>query len=158
MDIDQTSKNRLNQSQRTSLSIALRHLETAIESIDQLLDGDRRGILKHTTTDLPIGRREAARRMLTAMRDEIQVLTAEFDLEVEEQNGRRIAVALLAHSWEGLEDARVEKLRRYGAVDATLKDSLDPHIERLINLVLSLQEFILDERKIQDECAEYFVG
>ena len=82
MDVDQTYKNRLNQSQRTSLSITMRHLETAVESIEQLLERDRRGILKRTTTDLSSKRRDTARRMLTAVRDEIRVLTAEFDLDV----------------------------------------------------------------------------
>ncbi len=158
MDIDQTYKNRLNRSQISSLSITLRHLEMAVESIDQLLEGDRRGILKRTTTDLSAKRREAARQMLMAVRDEIQVLTAEFDLDVEVQNGLKIAVALLAHSWEGLEDARSENLRRYGAVDAALKDNLDPHIERLINLVLSLEQFISNKREMQDDSSEHLIS
>ncbi len=158
MDVDQTYKNRLNQSQRTSLSITMRHLETAVESIEQLLERDRRGILKRTTTDLSSKRRDTARRMLTAVRDEIRVLTAEFDLDVEVQNGLKIAVALLAHSWEGLEDARSENLRRYGAVDAALKDNLDPHIERLINLVLSLEQFISNKREMQNNSSEHLIS
>lgn len=51
-------------------------------------------------------------------------------------------VGQLAIAWESLEEARSVKLRAYGGVDPTLVATLDPHIERLIALLLALDRLI----------------
>lgn len=136
---------RLNTAQRNSVAITLRQLERALARAEALLGGPAEGTLSRTVTPVTPERADDARRFIEEARREIAATAAAFGLPVEEQDGRREIAGLLALAWEGLEDARAAKLRRYGAVDPALADSLDPRVERLIALVLALERAVSDQ-------------
>lgn len=132
----------LNRAQQSALTIALRHLELVLERAEILLAGPQEGLLSRTVTELSDDQVVVARRLIGALRDEIGAVAREFGLLPDEQNSRREIVGRLAIAWEGLEEARSTKLGRYGAVGPALAARLDPHIDRLVELVLALERHV----------------
>ena len=53
---------------------------------------------------------------------------------------RRVIVAEMTSAWCSLEDSRPAKLRRYGAVDTTLIETLDSRLDRLSRLVMAVKD------------------
>ena len=130
----------LNPAQRTALSTALMQLEQAVAETESLLDGSRQGITHATELDWSEATTRVLRELCHVVRRHIQELVNLFDLPVHRFHGRRVVVAAMSVAWTNLEDARPDKLRRYGDVDPTLRETLAPHLEHLINQVLELQQ------------------
>jgi hypothetical protein len=140
MGTQQTQAGRLNPRQRASLSIRLRHLERNLDEIDELLGGDREGLLYRAVTRLSDDRRTAIRETVDLLRTEIPTVAAKFDLEVEEKCGEWAIVAMLSSAWVSLDETWSKKLGRFGPADPALEGELDPHIERIIEHVLLVQK------------------
>lgn len=132
----------LDRAQQSALTIALRHLELVLARVEVLLAGPQEGLLYRTVTDLSPDQTVTARRLIGELRDEMTTMVYEFGLTPDAQDGRREIIGRLAIAWEGLEDARSTKLGRYGVVDPTLAARLDPHIDRLVELVLALERHV----------------
>jgi hypothetical protein len=62
-----------------------------------------------------------------------------FELPPHRWYGRQIIMAEMISTWTNLEEIRPERLRRFGAVDPTLTETLAPSLERLIQLVRDVQ-------------------
>lgn len=77
-------------------------------------------------------------KLVDRMLAEIAALTNQFGFEpkVEDIGGSVSAEMVIA--WADLNDMRSSKLRGYGEVDPALTETLDPHIERLIQLSYAL--------------------
>lgn len=138
MGWEQTPGRGLNHAQRTALTVTVRHLELTLDRIEALLAGAHAGRLHRTVTDLAPELAAPTPLLIAALRREIATMANEFSLTAAERDGRREIAGLLAIAWESLEDSRAAKLGRYGDIDPTLPDTLDPHIERLITLVVAL--------------------
>ena len=133
----------LNQAQALSLATTLRMLEERCDQIEHLLaDSGERGALHHTEQDIPETIQPALRGNLVMLRAQVARLAAEFHLGAEPRSARRTLVALLASSWQELEDARPAKLGRYGPLDPAVAPSLDAGIAELIALVQAMQSLL----------------
>lgn len=132
----------LNRAQQTAVTVTLRQLERALQRITPLLESTQEDTLSRTVTPLTPDRRQEARQLVSALRQEIAATARAFALVPEVSDGRRVIVGQLAIAWESLEDARSAKLRAYGGVDPGLEATLDPHIARLIALLLALERLV----------------
>ena len=130
----------LNPAQRAALSITLMQLEQAVAETEGLLNGPQVGITYATDVDWSDATVQALRELCRATRSHIQELVNLFNLPVHRFDARRAVVAAMSLSWTNLEDAQPDKLRRYGDVDLTLRETLAPRLERLIDQVLALQQ------------------
>lgn len=124
----------LNVNQRRAVAVTLRHLEETLANIDRVIHRGEQGILYRRVASFTPHQREQINRLITAMRAEIRRAAIQFDLPVEDQDAVRYVVGTLALMWEMLEDARPRKLANYGAVDPALEETLDPILQRLIEL------------------------
>ena len=77
---------------------------------------------------------------MVEIRAEIAHVADTFGLASEEQDAARRIIGLLGITWEGLGDVRAGRLRGLGDVDPELQVLLNPSVERLMRLVLALQE------------------
>lgn len=128
----------LNPYQKNALEIELRHLEQALLRA--------RGFIRHPPEDCrltsyrPIS--ETARLRLEELIDqvlaEIAVLVNRFELQPQVEDLGSYINAAMAQAWADLYDTLSPKLRRYGAVDPALAETLDPHIRSLIRLTYEL--------------------
>jgi hypothetical protein len=82
---------------------------------------------------------------LTLLRVEIARLAAAFQFGVTPHSATRTLVALLATSWQDLEDVRPAKLGRYGPLDPAITPSLDAGVSQLITLVQAIQSLLVDD-------------
>ena len=136
----------LNQSQALSLATTLSILEERCDQIEHLLAAaPTRGVLHHTVPDIPADIHPAQSDYLTQLRAEIARLTATFHLGVAPHSATRILVALLATSWQDLEDVRPAKLGRYGPLDPALTPWLDAEVTQVITLVQAMQALLVDD-------------
>ena len=77
---------------------------------------------------------------MVEIRAEIAHVADTFGFASEEQDAARRIVGLLGITWEGLGDVRAGRLGGLGSVDPELHELLGPSVERLMDLVLALQE------------------
>ena len=77
---------------------------------------------------------------MVEIRAEIAHMADTFGLASEEQDAARRIIGLLGITWEGLGDVRAGRLRGLGDVDSELQVLISPSVERLMQLVLAMQE------------------
>lgn len=130
----------LNENQRRAISVTLRLLEERLVDIEQVMNGNAQGILYRRTARFTSQQRKEMRKLIAAMREEIRRAATQFHLAVEEQSAERYISGKLSMSWESLEDTRSRKLKAYGEVDPALKETLDPILQRLIDLLFTLED------------------
>lgn len=129
----------LNQAQRTAVSTTLLHLERALDEIERLLDGPSSGVTYTTEVNLAPTTAQQIRRVCGDIRSEIAAMAERFELPPHRWYGRQVIVGEMTSTWTNLEEIRPERLRRFGAVDPTLTETLAPGLERLIQLVWAVQ-------------------
>jgi hypothetical protein len=130
----------LNQPQRNALATNLEQLERSLNEIERLLDSPPGGVTYTTEVDFSPITVEQLRARCHDLRSQIAETAAAFDLPCRRWNGRQLIVAEMSVAWVDLEDLRPPKLRRYGAVDPSLSETLAPRLERLSSLVLAIQD------------------
>ena len=137
----------LNKAQALSLATTLGILEERCDEIERLLAArSNHGVLHQTMRDISEDIQPELRANLVRLRAEIVRLAAEYQLGVEPNSASRRLVALLASSWQDLEDVRPAKLGRYGLLDPAVAPSLDAGVDRLISLVLAMQSLLSENR------------
>ncbi len=133
----------LNRAQALSLATTLSILEERCDQIEQLLAAvPTPGVLHHTVRDIPVDTHPALSAYLTQLRAEIARLAAAYHLDAAPHSATRILVALLATSWQDLEDVRPAKLGRYGPLDPALTPSLDAEVTQVITLIQAMQSLL----------------
>ena len=131
----------LNKNQERAVAVRLRMLEERLAIITRLMDDDERGRL-YRRDRAPYSAEQRARieAAIVEIRAEVAHVADTFGLASEEQDTARRIVGLLGITWEGLGDVRAGRLRGLGDVDPALREQLNPSIERLMDLVVDLQE------------------
>jgi len=135
----------LNVNQRRAVSVTLRLLEERLADIERAMEGSEQGILYRRIARFTPKQREQMRLLITAMREEIRGAATQFHLIVEEQSAARYVIGTLSMSWESLEETRPRKLKAYGEVDPALEETLEPILQRLIQLLFDLEDAALGE-------------
>jgi hypothetical protein len=132
----------LNQYQKRSVEVVLRNLEKAVDTLEEIVISDKKGLLYSRTISLSAEQRSRVAELAGEIKAEIAELAATFDLGKYEMDSRQAIASMLAIAFEGLEDTHSEKLDRYGDIDPSLPVTLDPHIDRLIDTVLALSRVV----------------
>ena len=131
----------LNPNQLRAVSIRLRLLEERLATVRNLMDTEERGVLYHRNRpQFSVDQRGAMVSLLAEAHAEIALLAEAFHLPCEEQDSARKIVGLLAITWQNLGDIRAQGLAGHGDVDPGLHDTLDPSVERLMELILALEK------------------
>ena len=134
----------LNQSQERALAITLRLLEERISAIRDLMDREDGGVLyRRPRPAFTPG--EAARidRLMAGIHEVIASIAEAFVLPREERDPRGMIVALLAMSWQSIGEMDARGMHAYGDTDPRLSEVLDPHVGRLMDLVLELEAAVV---------------
>ena len=133
-------RNLLNDSQRRSLSVTLQRVEMAAWRLEEALTQRSTPPLVLTRLTNPLDEQQQAALLALArlIRQEIALLAHEYDLAATEQNFARLVMAEFTLLWADLEDVRPQKLLRYGNVKPALHQVLDPQLQHLIHLVLTI--------------------
>ena len=127
----------LNENQQRSVRITLMLLEKSLDEIEHLLRGNgHEGLLYQIHKTIPEGQCQSILKAISLIRVEMKMVKDNFHLEVAHEDMKSKMRGILGIAWENLEDAKSAKLHAYGKVDATLKDTLDPHIDKIIQLIM----------------------
>jgi len=133
----------LNTPQRNSLTNVLRMLEERLRQAQAWLPGvDETGLLYHRSLRLSPKQQELAARIIAMALDEIAQVSREFDLQPAQDDLAAVISAGMSLMWADLVDTRSDKMNRFGAVDPRLAQQLDPHLDRLIEMVLLLSSLV----------------
>ena len=132
----------LNENHRRSLSIVLRRVELAAWRLEDRLTRETPPQLALTRfTDPPdSAQRAALLRLVKHVRQEVADLAGDYQLEVTEESFVRSTMGEFSLLWCDLEDSRPQKLRRYGAIHPQADEVLGPSIQRLIELMLAMND------------------
>ena len=130
----------LNPSQKRALVVQLRNLEQVLFRVDHCIGGRaEEGLLTHYIA-VPETIRLRLASLTEQMREEIALLVKQFELQPKAVDSRSYINAKIALTWSGLNEVLSSKLKRYGEVDPELSESLDPCLNRLIDLALQIAE------------------
>jgi hypothetical protein len=142
--------NLLNESQRRSLAITLRRVELAVWRLeDRFARGDPDDlVLTHFTHAPSPVQRSAFLHLVRQVRAEIATLAAEYQLEGSEEDFLRSVTGEFTLLWSDLEDTRPQKLRRYGTINPQAYDVLGPPIQRLIKLMLAMNDVAIGRQDV----------
>jgi hypothetical protein len=134
----------LNAGQRSALEVQMRLLETALLEIRRALrDPSPDAMLTHYKPLQP-SLAERMEPLIDRMLSEIGIIAGQFHLRPDLMIVGRYIRAQMAGAWSDLQDMRVAKLRRYGAVNPSLYASLEPRLKNLIALTMEAER-IVDE-------------
>lgn len=140
----------LNFSQRNALLVALRTFEERLYLFDEWIQGrEQIGILYRRRLAISEAQRAAIRSRVARALEHIARLAARFDLRPQEEDAAAMLRAEASVCWATLCDVRADKLKRYGQVDSRLAAALDPDIEALIDLSLSLASELTNDSNNQ---------
>jgi len=130
---------KLNERQRTAVVIALSGLERDLRQAEVWLRGQiQDGVLYRSSLRLSSARRARALSEIARALEVIVRLANRLELpSTEESLTSRIAAAMTI-DWANLIDTGSAKLKRYGPVDPELHGTLDPEMECLARLALSV--------------------
>lgn len=128
----------LNEAQLRAVTVALRHFERTLNTVERLLAGGEAGRLYRDDADFTPEQRARLEALIDQARQRLNALADRLALPVEVLSGRRIAAAACSSAWETLSDAAPRSLRRYGAVHPDLEQRIGPDIEALAELALLL--------------------
>jgi hypothetical protein len=129
----------LNPHQRGAVTIALRAFEEQLRQCDEWMQGrTEEGTLYRRRFFLSEERRTLVREQIAQALACIADLADQCSLSAQEEDAVAMLRAGLSASWAALCDVRANKLKRYGQVAPSLAQALDPSIETLIELSLSL--------------------
>jgi hypothetical protein len=134
--------NLLNENHRRSLGTVLRRVELAAWRLeDRITRGEAPTLALTRFTHPPDSVQKAALLQLTKrIRQEVAELASDYNLEVAEENLLRSVMGEFTLLWCDLEDSRPQKLGRYGAIDPQAYKVLGPPIQRLIELMLAIND------------------
>lgn len=139
----------LNNFQKRALSITLRIVEENIESIQQILEnGGYSGVLYETRYDITREIRDEISKRIPPARAEIEKIADMFHLEKQIGWASNSAYSKLPYWWEILENARAERLKRYGHISMGLGRELDPHLDAIIKILWEMERILLVIRKM----------
>ena len=124
----------LNPYQQMALEVQMRDLERTLLQIRRLIrETPESSLLIHYQPVSPA----ACARLETGidhMQAEITVLVERFQLKLRVEDIGSYIHAEMVGAWSDLHDLRVSRLQGYGAVEPSLNETLEPHIQQLIRL------------------------
>ena len=138
----QQCANLLNEDHRRSLATVLRRVELAAWRLgDRITRGEAPQLALTRFTNPPDAVQKAALLRLTKhIRQEVAELASDYNLEIAEENLLRTMMTEFTLLWCNLEDSRPQKLGRYGAINPQAYEMLGPPIQRLIELMLAIND------------------
>lgn len=133
----------LNPDQHRAVATTVRLLEERLAAIEDLLVRSEVGIL-YRRDRAHLGREREARIALTIseLRAAIRSVAEAFNLPRQEQDPVRKILGLLAISWESVGEIDARRLAGYGSVDPGLRKTLNPTIERLMELISKVEQAV----------------
>ena len=130
----------LNDSQKRALEVQLRNLEQVLYRVGhRIRERPEEGLLTHHIP-IPETVRRRFEALIKQMHEELAVLIRQFELQPKAVDSRSHVNATMALTWSSLNEVLSSKLKRYGEVDPALSESLDPCLNRLIDLALQVAE------------------
>jgi hypothetical protein len=128
----------LNPSQKRALEVQLRNLEQVLYRVGhRIRERPEEGLLTHYIP-VPETVRRRFEALIEQMHEELAVLIRQFELQPKAVDSCSYINATMALTWSSLNEVLSSKLKRYGEVDPALSESLDPCLNRLIDLALQV--------------------
>lgn len=140
----------LNPNQKRAVTVTLRLLEERLADIERVIAADERGILYERVASFTPAQRARMDELIGALREQIRRVAEEFHLPRESYSAARYVVGTVSLLWESVEEIRARKLKSYGEVDPSLKQTLDPLLHRIIQLLFALTDAARGEGETND--------
>jgi hypothetical protein len=132
----------LNINQQNALEVEMREWELTILDLRRDICGAPQEGRLTIVQPIPESLRKNIDERLEMILTEIRNVAEEFNLPPQISDLSRKVIAYLSLASSDLQDLRVSKLKRYGAADPGLTDTLEPHILNLSQMSMDICEII----------------
>jgi hypothetical protein len=142
----------LNANHRRVLASTLRRVELAAWRLEEQLGRSVSPELALTRFINPLSapQRAALLRLTQQVRQEVMQLASDYCLDVAEDDLSKVIKAEFSLLWSDLEEVRPQKLRNYGTVDPQAQAVLGPPVQRLIKLMLAINDVASEKQDVID--------
>lgn len=138
-----SAKGLLNPSQKDSLRISLTLIEKGIFEVERVLsDGEHEGVFFRISDDLREETKTGIRTLIEEIRVILREMKDQFHLGREINDKSRAVFGKVPALWEISAGTKASRLRGYGEIDPRLKDLLNPSMERLSDLLISMHRMV----------------
>jgi len=139
----------LNENQKRAIYVALVEADEMMSELERLsLNQSTSGILPQMDTSLPELEQHKIIDLVHQVRKEIKAIVELFQLQPKIRKLYPQISGIINTLCSDLEDVKSAKLSGYGTVDPSLKDTLDPHLDWILELLLSFQTTDTRNKKI----------
>jgi hypothetical protein len=131
----------LSDNHRRVLSVVARNIEESLDEIEETLNraGPNRSLLHEIKGSYSEEQRKEILGKVAVIRTRLHAFVAEFQLTPESFTEDQIVDTKITHMWILLADSFSQKLKGYGAVDISVRESLDTSVADLLRLVKELE-------------------
>jgi hypothetical protein len=127
---------KITEPQRNSLRVTLVILNRTIDEIEEICKVNRKnGIIYDVINDLNEQEINEIILKIKRIRKYLQYLVKRLNLKKEKYETRRIVRSKIASLWEIMCDTGSKRLLAYGEVDKSLKEILDPVIQKIVKIL-----------------------
>jgi hypothetical protein len=118
-----------------AISTTLSKIEKDIAEIEMHIKNRPQGRMYEVVDDLSDARREELLAKIVLLREFIQQFADELSLKAHRTSLGAIIGGKLAIDWANACDIQPEKLKAYGAVDPDVTRAINPHVQRLMEVL-----------------------
>ena len=130
----------LNENQKRAVYITLAMVDEMLSELERLsLNQSISGVLHRMDTSLTEPQQQKMFVLIHQAREEMKRIAETFQFQPKIRKIQPKISGILTIMWNDLEDIKSSKLKGYGTVDPQLKETLDPHLDRLIELIMNFQ-------------------
>ena len=136
--------------QKNSVRIVLLILNRSVDEIEDLCRcNGKNSILYKLENDLNEQERKEIRKKIAHIKRYIAYLTKQFNFEKESKGIKRTISSHIDSLWEIICGIESKRLKGYGEVDISLKEYLDPVINKLIQLLGETSDVLYKKEKLK---------
>jgi len=134
---------KITEAQKNSISSVLLILDETMDEIEKLcMDKDKKGILYNIVNNLDEKEKVKVIENINRIREIIKDIATSIDIKKKRFETKRLISSRIASLWEMICEIESNRLKGYGDVSKSLKEYLDPFVNKIIALLNDIEKVL----------------
>jgi hypothetical protein len=131
---------KITEAQKNSISSVLLILDETMDEIEELcISKDKKGILYDVVNNLSENEKGRVVEDINRIREIIREIAKGINIKKKRYETKRLISSRIASLWEMIYEIESNRLKGYGDVSKSLKEYLDPEVDKIIHLLNDIE-------------------
>jgi len=131
---------KITEAQKNSISSVLLILDETMDEIEELcMTQDKKGILYDVVNNLSEKEKGRVVEDINRIREVIREIARGINIKKKRYETKRLISSRIASLWEMIYEIESNRLKGYGDVSKSLKEYLDPEVDKIIHLLNDIE-------------------